>query len=58
MNRRQMLEKLVPEARIVVAHGLQSRRDVKPSGQDRLRFTLNTADLAQRVLRIREIRRP
>jgi transcription-repair coupling factor (superfamily II helicase) len=34
---------------------IQSRRDVKLSGQDRLRFTLKTPDLAQRVQRLREI---
>ena len=34
---------------------IQSRRDVKLSGQDRLRFTLHTPDLAARVQKIREI---
>jgi transcription-repair coupling factor (superfamily II helicase) len=34
---------------------IQSRRDVKLSGPDRLRFTLKTVDLAQRVQRLREI---
>ena len=43
----------VPHERII--RFIQSRRDVKLSGQDRLRFTLKTSDLAQRVLRIREI---
>jgi transcription-repair coupling factor (superfamily II helicase) len=43
----------IPPERII--RFIQSRRDVKLSGQDRLRFTLKTADLAQRVQRIREI---
>jgi transcription-repair coupling factor (superfamily II helicase) len=43
----------VPPERII--RFIQSRRDVKLSGQDRLRFTLKTPDLAQRVQRIREI---
>ena len=34
---------------------IQSRRDVKLSGPDRLRFTLKTVDLTQRVQRLREI---
>ncbi|MFA7666313.1 MAG: transcription-repair coupling factor [Burkholderiaceae bacterium] len=34
---------------------IQSRRDVKLSGQDRLRFEISTTDLAGRVQRIREI---
>ncbi|MBN9428944.1 MAG: transcription-repair coupling factor [Burkholderiales bacterium] len=34
---------------------IQSRRDVKLSGQDRLRFTLSTPDLDSRLQRIREI---
>jgi transcription-repair coupling factor (superfamily II helicase) len=43
----------IPPERIIRC--IQSRRDVKVSGQDRLRFTLKTPDLAQRVQRIREI---
>jgi transcription-repair coupling factor (superfamily II helicase) len=43
----------VPPERII--RFIQSRRDVKLSGQDRLRFTLKTPDVAQRVQRIREI---
>ena len=34
---------------------IQSRRDVKLAGPDRLRFTLSTPDLAARLQRIREI---
>ena len=34
---------------------IQSRRDVKLSGQDRLRFSVQTADLNARVQKIREI---
>ena len=34
---------------------IQSRKDARLAGQDRLRFTLGTADLAARVQRIREI---
>ena len=43
----------VPPERII--RFIQSRRDVKLSGQDRLRFTIKTPDPVQRVLRIREI---
>jgi transcription-repair coupling factor (superfamily II helicase) len=43
----------LPPERII--RFIQSRRDVRLSGQDRLRFTLKTADTAQRVQRIREI---
>jgi transcription-repair coupling factor (superfamily II helicase) len=43
----------IPQERII--RFIQSRRDVKLSGPDRLRFTLKTPDLAQRVQRIREI---
>ncbi len=43
----------IPPERII--RFIQSRRDAKLSGQDRLRFTLKTADAAQRVQRIREI---
>ena len=43
----------IPPERII--RFIQSRRDVKLSGQDRLRFTVRTDDLAQRVQRIREI---
>ena len=43
---------LIPPERII--RFIQSRRDVKLSGQDRLRFTLKTPDLPQRVARIRE----
>jgi transcription-repair coupling factor (superfamily II helicase) len=43
----------IDPARIIAL--IQSRKDVKLSGQDRLRFTFNTPDLAQRVQRIREI---
>ncbi len=43
----------IPPERII--RFIQSRRDVKLSGQDRLRFTLKTPDLVQRVQRIREI---
>jgi len=34
---------------------IQSRKDARLAGQDRLRFTLATADLAERVQKIREI---
>ena len=34
---------------------LQSRKDARLAGQDRLRFTITTADLAARVQRLREI---
>ncbi|HYF58877.1 MAG TPA: TRCF domain-containing protein, partial [Burkholderiaceae bacterium] len=43
----------IPPERII--RFIQSRRDVKLSGQDRLRFTTKTADTAQRVQRVREI---
>ncbi|MCM5569128.1 transcription-repair coupling factor [Burkholderiaceae bacterium FT117] len=43
----------IDPARIIAL--IQSRRDVKLSGQDRLRFTLATPDLSLRVQRIREI---
>ncbi len=43
----------IPPERII--RFIQSRRDVKLSGQDRLRFAVRTDDLAQRVQRIREI---
>jgi len=43
----------LPPERII--RFIQSRRDVRLSGQDRLRFTLKTADTVQRVQRIREI---
>ncbi|MCC7059125.1 MAG: transcription-repair coupling factor, partial [Burkholderiaceae bacterium] len=43
----------IDPARIIAF--IQSRRDVRLSGQDRLRFTISTTDLASRVLRIREI---
>ncbi len=43
----------IPPERII--RFIQSRRDVRLSGQDRLRFTLRTADCAQRVQRVREI---
>jgi len=43
----------IDPARIIAF--IQSRRDVRLSGQDRLRFTISTTDLANRVLRIREI---
>ncbi|MCA3179947.1 MAG: transcription-repair coupling factor [Burkholderiales bacterium] len=42
----------IPQERII--RFIQSRRDVKLSGPDRLRFTLKTPDLGQRVQRIRE----
>jgi transcription-repair coupling factor (superfamily II helicase) len=43
----------IPPERII--RFIQSRRDVRLSGQDRLRFALKTPDLAQRVARLREI---
>jgi transcription-repair coupling factor (superfamily II helicase) len=43
----------IPPERIIQL--IQSRRDVRLSGQDRLRFSLKTADLASRVARLREI---
>jgi len=43
----------IPPERII--RFIQSRRDVRLSGQDRLRFTLKTPDLVQRVARLREI---
>jgi transcription-repair coupling factor (superfamily II helicase) len=43
----------IPPERII--RFIQSRRDVRLSGQDRLRFTLKTPDLPQRVARLREI---
>ena len=44
--------KIAPEAIIAL---LQSRRDARMSGPDRLRFTLATPDVTQRVQRIREL---
>jgi len=43
----------IPPQRIIAL--LQGRRDARLAGQDRLRFTLSTADLGARVRRIREI---
>jgi transcription-repair coupling factor (superfamily II helicase) len=43
----------IPPERII--RFVQSRRDVRLSGPDRLRFALKTPDLAQRVQRLREI---
>jgi transcription-repair coupling factor (superfamily II helicase) len=43
----------IPPERII--RFIQSRRDAKLSGPDRLRITLRTADLAARVQRLREI---
>jgi transcription-repair coupling factor (superfamily II helicase) len=43
----------IPPDRII--RFIQSRRDVRLAGPDRLRFTLKTSDLAQRVQRLREI---
>ncbi len=43
----------IEPARIIAL--IQSRKDARLAGQDRLRFTLTTADLAGRVQRIREI---
>jgi transcription-repair coupling factor (superfamily II helicase) len=43
----------VPPERII--RFIQSRRDVKLFGQDRLRVTLETPDHPNRVQRIREI---
>jgi transcription-repair coupling factor (superfamily II helicase) len=43
----------IPPERIIQL--IQSRRDARLSGQDRLRFNLKTADLASRVARLREI---
>jgi transcription-repair coupling factor (superfamily II helicase) len=43
----------IPPERIIRL--IQSRRDARLSGQDRLRFTIETRDLATRVARIREI---
>jgi len=43
----------IPTERII--RFVQSRRDARLSGQDRLRFELRTADLGTRVARVREI---
>jgi transcription-repair coupling factor (superfamily II helicase) len=43
----------IPPERII--RFIQSRRDVKLAGPDRLRFTLKTADLGHRVQTLREI---
>ncbi len=43
----------IPPERIIAF--IQSRRDVRLAGSDRLRFTIATADLKSRVQRIREI---
>jgi transcription-repair coupling factor (superfamily II helicase) len=43
----------IPPERIIRL--IQSRRDAKLSGQDRLRFAVRTADLPARVARLREI---
>jgi transcription-repair coupling factor (superfamily II helicase) len=43
----------IPPERIIQL--IQSRKDARLSGQDRLRFTLRTTDLANRVARLREI---
>ena len=43
----------IEPARIIAL--IQSRKDARLAGQDRLRFTVTTADLAARVQRIREI---
>ena len=38
-----------------IIHLIQSRRDARLAGPDRLRFTITTPDLGTRVARIREI---
>jgi transcription-repair coupling factor (superfamily II helicase) len=43
----------IPPERII--RFIQSRRDARLSGPNRLRLTLPTADLAQRVQRLREV---
>jgi transcription-repair coupling factor (superfamily II helicase) len=43
----------IPPERII--RFIQSRRDAKLSGPDRLRLTIRSDDLPQRVLRVREI---
>ena len=43
----------IPPERII--HFIQSRRDARLAGQDRLRFTIHTADYKERVAKVREL---